>query len=274
MAFLWLNGTLLPPDHARIDPADRGFALGDGVFETVLVRQGQPAHWAAHWARLVEGAGVLGIPVPFTEGRVVQAMAETLAGNGLADAVLRLTLTRGPGPRGLAPPARPLPTLMISAGPAPEDNPGPLRAVIATVTRRNAHSPLCRIKSLNGLDNILARQEAMARDADEAILLNGRGTVAETAMANLFAVIGGTLVTPPLADGALPGTLRQHILDHEPEAREQSLTPADLHNASELLSTNALGLRPITRLDHRPVGNGTPGPVTCGLVARRYQDKR
>ncbi len=261
---IWLNEGLRPAGAGAISAADRGFTLGDGLFETLRCREGEPLHLDAHLARLAEGAAVLGIALPLPPAGLAGAMRATLAANGLSTAALRLTLTRGPGPRGLLPPAAPNPTLLITAAPLPPPLP-PARLITATVTRRNQCSPLSRIKSLNYLDNILARMEAQRAGADDALLLNTLGLVAETSVANLFALVNGALLTPPLADGALPGVMRGRVI-MTGGAAERSLMPADLAGASEIFLTNSLGIRPVGALDGRPVGDGNPGDCAAGLL--------
>ena len=252
MTVLWLDGTLVPAEAARIDPADRGLLLGDGLFETMRVEAGAPLRLEAHLRRLREGARLLGLPVPRTDEALADAVAAVVRANGLADAAVRLTLTAGAGPRGLLRPDPCRPTLMLAAAPLPPP-PGPARLVIAAVTRRNEHSPLSRVKSLNYLDGVLAREEAKARGADDAVLLNTAGRVAEATAANLFAVVDGTLVTPPLSDGVLPGTMRAEIIRTR-GAVERSLDVADLRRATEVFLTSALSVREVREIEGRPVG--------------------
>ena len=254
-----LNGALVSAAEARVDPADRGLALGDGLFETIRARGGRPLRLAAHCARLRAGADVLDLPVPVSDEALGRALEETLKANAVTDGVLRLTLTRGPGPRGLLPPPRPRPTLLITAA-AEASSPSPIRAVIATTTRRNEHSPLSRCKCINYLDNILARLEAAKRGADDALLLNTAGRLAGTTIANLFLVIDGALVTPPVADGALPGVMRGEVVKAA-GAGERSLAPEDLASASEAFVTNCLGIRALVSVDGAPIGDGRPGAV-------------
>nr|WP_269152421.1 aminotransferase class IV [Xanthobacter oligotrophicus] len=231
-----------------MSPFDRGFTLGDGLFETLRVSDSAVLRLEAHLARLTAGAGVLGLPLPTLD--LAAALAATAAANALTEGVLRLTLSRGTGPRGVLPPAEPTPTLVITAAPLPAPAP-PARLVIAQGTRRNDRSPLAQVKSLNYLDNILARQEAARRGADDALLLNTRERVAETSIANVFAVIGGDLVTPPLSEGVLPGIMRAAVLTEG--AGERPLTPEDLGRAEEIFITSALGIRSVAALDGREV---------------------
>src|SRR5262249_38735570 len=154
-----------------------------------------------------------------------------------------------------APAANITPTLLISTAGWP-GSPPPARCVIATVTRRNQRSPLARIKSLSYLDNILALQEAAARGANEAILLNTQGKGAEATVSNLFIVREGRIFTPPIEDGALPGVMRGAVLAAYP-CTEQSLTPEDIAAADGVFLTNSLGIRTVASLDGRPAGHAS-----------------
>lgn len=243
---LWLGDRLVEEAQAHISPFDRGFTLGDGLFETLRLRGGAVLRPEAHLARLAAGATVLGLPVPGLD--LGAALAATAQANGLSEGVLRLTLTRGSGPRGVLPPAAPVPTLVITAAPAGPALP-PARLVIARTTRRNELSPLAQVKSLNYLDGILARQEAARRGADDAVLLNTKERVAETTIANLFAVIDGALVTPPLADGVLPGVMRAAVMAEG--AEERPLGAFDLERADEMFLTSALGIRSVGAIEGR-----------------------
>jgi branched-chain amino acid aminotransferase len=244
---VWLNGALIDADAARLDPTDRGFTLGDGLFETIRIATGRPAHLDRHLARLRGGAEFLGIPVPSADDDIAAAISSLLAAEGLSEAAVRITLSRGPAARGVLPPARPVPTLLITVGPLPPAA-APAHVIIATVTRRNEASPLSRFKSLNYLDNILARQEAVRHGADDAVLLNVAGRIAEATAANLFVLAKDVLRTPPIADGALPGIMRSLLIERR-GAVEASLTPADLMAAETAFLSNSLGLRRIAAVD-------------------------
>jgi branched-chain amino acid aminotransferase len=251
---LWLNGTLVGAGTARIEPGDRGFTLGDGLFETIRYAEGRAVRLDRHLERLRHGAGFLGIPLDRSDAEIAAGLDAVIAAQLLTAAVIRITLTRGPAPRGLLPPPVPAPTLMIAAAPLASPVP-PAHAVIATVTRRNEASPLSRLKTLNYLDNILARREALERGADEAILLNTRGKVAEASAANLFILADGVLKTPPVEDGALPGIARA-VLIERCGAIEASLSPDDLARAGAVFLSNSLGLRPVAAIEGRAIGNG------------------
>ncbi|BAI75789.1 branched-chain amino acid aminotransferase (plasmid) [Azospirillum sp. B510] len=261
---IWLNGRLISAVEARIDPADRGFTLGDGVFETIRIKDGRPRHLSRHLERLAAGVALLRLPLPYDAGELSGAMAVLVAATGTADGVLRLTLSRGTGARGVLPPADARPTLLMTVATATHMT-APVAAVIARCTRRNEHSPLSRLKSLNYLDSILARQEAAERGADEALLLNGAGRLAESSVATLFLSVGGRLLTPPITDGALPGIRRALILERH-GAEEAPLAPEDLARADEAILTNSLGLRPLVAVDGRPVGSAGAGPALARLL--------
>jgi branched-chain amino acid aminotransferase len=247
MSLVWLNGTLLDTGAARIDPADRGFTLGDGVFETLRAERGTPLHAPRHFARLRNGAAVLAIPVPFRDDAIFDVLCAVLRANDLADAALRLTLSRGPAPRGVLPPAAMAPTMLITAGPLPGYLP-PARLIISQRTRRNEFSPLSRIKSLNYLDCILARQEAEASGADDALLLNTQGDIAEASAACVFLYIDGSWVTPRVADGALPGIARGRLLEAA-QATETRVRVTDLRRAEAGFLANALACRVLRSVD-------------------------
>jgi branched-chain amino acid aminotransferase len=247
MTLAWLNGDLKPLDQVRIDPADRGLLLGDGLFETLRAKHGSPMHAGRHLARLRAGAAVLALPLPWPEATLVEAMSAVLAALPDRQAALRLTLTRGPAPRGVLPPGSPTPTCLITAAGLPPPPP-PARVITATVTRRNEHSPLSRLKTLNYLDSILARQEAASLGADDAILLNTAGRVAEATAGTLFITLGGETLTPPVCEGALPGIARALLLESG-AATEHTLTLADLASAECAFITNSLHFRPIRVLN-------------------------
>ena len=255
----WLNGALV--ENPRIETNDRGFTLGDGMFETLRAKMGRPAYIEAHLQRLREASQVLDLPLPYEDRELIAAMDAVLKQTGLEDAIIRVTVTRGPAARGVLPPPQPKPTVLIAAGPLPI-MPNEARLVIATITRRNEHSPLSRIKSLNYLDNVLARQEAERRGADEAVLLNTAGRIADTTTANVFAHMDGIFVTPPIAEGALPGISRRMALATL-NVTERPISVDDLTNAREIVITNSLSVRAISALDDRPIPTG--GPLFAAL---------
>ena len=238
-----------------IPPDDRGFTLGDGLFETVLVRAGAPVLWAAHMDRLAWGCDALDLPPPDPEFCLAAGL-EAVAAAGLEDAraALRLSWSAGSGGRGLERPMAPAPRLVVTAAPAPPPA-GPAVLVTASV-RRNQGSPVARLKTLSYLDNVLARAEALRLGADEALMLNGLGEVAGGAAANLFWIEGEALFTPALECGVLGGTIRGALMARAAEAgfvvEAVRAGPEALHRAEALFLTNSLiGLRPVSRLDGR-----------------------
>ncbi len=262
---IWLNGRLVPRDKALIDPADRGLLLGDGLFETLRAYRGHVFKFEDHLARLARGAAELGIPLPVAAPDIAGAAAEVLRSNQLAksDAALRITLTRGAGQRGLLPPDDPRPTLILSTATyhAPAGREG-FTIVTSERARRNEGSITARLKSLGYLDNVMAQMEARSAGADEAILLNNQGAIACCARSNIFAVMKGKLVTPPIEEGALPGITRAAILqlckELSVQAVEARLSHGDLAKAEEVfLSNSLLEIVPVRRVDGRQVPAGT-----------------
>ncbi len=271
---IWVNGKLLPDDVASISPLDRGFTLGDGLFETMRVRDGEIVRLEKHLARLRQGAEVIVLSLPWMDAELEKAISETFEANQLEDAFLRLTVSRGvPSVRGLLPEKNLANTsLVIQCGefhgyPAELYQRG-MRAIISSI-RRNEYSPLANVKSLNYLDNILARQEAADQDADEALMLNTAGELVCAGAANLFFVQGENLLTPPLSAGALAGTMRAHVINELAPTRglavaEQSISLAEISKMDEAFLTNALmGVMPLVSVDGEDVGK--PGEITLTL---------
>jgi branched-chain amino acid aminotransferase/4-amino-4-deoxychorismate lyase len=220
---------------------DRGFTLGDGLFETVLAEDGRLVAWDAHIVRLGRGAAALGLPAPDQAAARLEAEA-ALAGLGAQRAAVRLSWSAGSGGRGLDRAASSRPRLTVTAAPAPAPV-GPARLVWATV-RRNEHSPASRHKTLAYLDNVLARREAAAAGGDEALMLNTAGQVACAAAANVFWVREGALYTPSLACGVLDGIVRAEVLEVARAAgtpvHEVSAPPEAVADADEVFLTNSL----------------------------------
>lgn len=245
---VFYNGAFIPANEASIDPADRGFTLGDGVFDTMLAVDGKAVDSDEHFTRLLCHAAALKIPVGMTVGALKNAADHLISRSSGARTTVRTAVSRGPGARGLMPPDHPQPTILMRALPAPDlTGLPPPRLVIARTVRRNEHSPLSRIKSSNYGDNILALTEAKDKGADDAIMLNTAGRVACATAANIFALIDGALYTPPVADGAMPGIVREKLL---PRAREKSLTVDELMNAEAIyLTSSILGIRAARSVD-------------------------
>ena len=269
-----MNGQLVPETVAALSALDRGLLLGDGLFETMRVVEGQVLQWRRHWERLCNGAQTIRLVLPWTVDELCAAVGQTLHANNLREATVRLTVTRGflPAVRGLLPPADAPPTLLIRATPfAPYPDHlyrDGMSVIVSRRVRRNEQSPLSRVKSLCYLDNVVARQEAAETGADEALLLNTQGGVACATAANIFSVQGGHLRTPPVADGALPGTLRALVCAELAPSMgrkvdESQLDEPGLLTSDEVFLTNALmGVMPVCAIDGQQIGSGVPGPVT------------
>jgi branched-subunit amino acid aminotransferase/4-amino-4-deoxychorismate lyase len=263
---VWMNGRLLPETEAQISIFDRGFTLGDGLFETLRVKAGRPLWLADHLARFREGAHVLGIPVPFDDGALEGGLMGLIEARGHPDASLRLTMSRGPSQaRGIWPPASPVtPTLLATLSPFPGAPRPPIKLVTAQTVRRNEHSPLSRIKSMSYGDNILARREAESRGADDALMMNGKGDVVCATVGNLFLRVGKVWITPPIAHGVLPGTARRRLIPML-GAAERSISPAELARADAGLVSNSLGLVVIGEVDGRALDDITAFAGTMAL---------
>jgi branched-chain amino acid aminotransferase len=238
----YLNGSIT--SESKISIHDRGFLLADGLFETLKIIDNQPEYLNEHLARMAAGAKVLGIPFELRAEQIIQAISELIALNRLDDQSLcaRLTLTRGPGPRGLLPPADLQPTILLTIAPY---SPPPDRPVILSLAsnRRNEFSSLSTIKSLAYSDNVLGRLEAASQGADDCLFLNTRGLVACTSCANIFIVKNGVLITPPVSDGILPGIMRAQIIAQR-GAIERSITLDECREAERILVCNSLmGMR-------------------------------
>lgn len=248
---------------------DRGLTLGDGLFETVLAKDGALVDWDAHLSRLAQGCAVLGLPPPDEAGALRLAQA-ALASAGLdqARAAVRVTLTAGSGGRGLDRPTPLRPRMFATAAPATPPA-GPARLTTSAV-RRNADSPVSRHKTLAYLDNVLARAEAQAAGADEAVMLNTRGELACASAANLFWIREGRLETPDLACGVLAGVMRARVLAAAAElgvpAAEVRASESVLKQAEAVFLTNSLiGVREAASWNGRSFA---PSALVARLAAR------
>ncbi|MFQ6132105.1 MAG: aminotransferase class IV [Armatimonadota bacterium] len=286
---IWLNGRLVSEAEGSASPRDRGLLYGDGLFETMLAREGRVFRLGAHLERLARGCAQLSIRLPFAGQELAEAVFATLKSYGPAQASVRVTVTRGVGGRRLDPEEHGEPTVIVQAqafpGYPPETYERGLRVTLADI-RRNEHSPTSRLKTLNYLDNVLARSAARRAGADDALLLNTAGQLACLTAANVFVVLGREVYTPPPSCGVLPGITRQCVLGllHEqgPKAREEGLgAGADglringetvpWGEVSEAWATNSLmGVAPVVEVAGRRVGTGAPGPL-AGRLRRQYQ---
>jgi len=264
---VWINGQLVRGGDASLSLFDRGARDGGGIFETVRVYAGQPFDWTRHMERLVLAAAILGFPVPSAPARLRHALAQVLAAEGLSDAVARLTVTRGiaggrPTRTGAWVEAEPLAGRLW---------PGTRRGLATVVISRRPFHPgaLGAFKTTSRLAYDLAREEARAESADEALLVGARGEVFEGAASNVFLVRGGEVVTPPLAQGILPGIVRARVLElcaaGGIPAREGELTREDLDRADEIFLTNSVQ-------EVVPVGTCAGRDLPSRSIAERLRD--
>lgn len=288
---VWVDGRLLPAHGLHVSPFDRGFQLGDGIFETLRVRAGRPTELAEHVARLRRSADGLAIGLPADlEGRLAAGIAELLAADRLAgpaaDASVRITVSRGAVyGRGLLPPDEVVaPTIVIQAWPVVPPPAGHLEAglhLVASAIRRDPANPLIGLKTTSRADYVYARLEARRAGADDALFLTLDGHLSEGTTANIFLVRrtadGATeLATPSLDCAILSGTTRSWLLAWGSRVGlrpvEARLTPADLTAADEaFLSSSVAGVLPVTRFEDHPIGTGVPGPWTRRARADREE---
>lgn len=272
---VFLNGNFLPEIEAVVPVNDRGFLLGDGLFETMRVAGGRPFRLAQHLERLTRGAELLKIKLPFTPKDLQQFSADLIAKNEMPEAILRVTLTRGPGTRGYSTKGADRPTLLLMLHPLPPENPDePLQwSLVTSPMRIPASDALSSFKTTSKVLNILARADAEERGADEALLLNSNGEVAETAGGNLFWVYQDKICTVPTGRGVLPGITRAVVLEICQslglETNKRVIKPEMLRNAAGIfVTTSALGIVPVVALDGRPV---PPSPLV-DQIASAYQE--
>jgi branched-chain amino acid aminotransferase len=263
---LWLDGAIFPDSRAPFDLSDRGLLLGDGVFDTALVLNGRVFRAETHLLRLIDALAILRIDADPTAIRQAAAALIPHAEAPAERHALRVTVTRGPGLRGLAPVGVQRPTVMASLTPLPPRFFWPRLSMDVAAARRNESSPLSRIKALSYLDAILAMRAAAERGHNEVLFLNGAGHVACASVGNVFALFGDELVTPPLSDGALPGVIRGFLLEECGRlglaARERSLDLDELRAADAAFMTNSLRLiAPVERIGAVATGSKGGGIV-------------
>lgn len=272
-AVCWMNGTLLPASEAKLSVLDHGLLYGDGVFEGIRFYNHRAFRLGAHLDRLVLSARAIALSIPCKRGALMAAVTRTIVAFGRPDGYLRLVVTRGTGPMGLDQRGCLHPNLFIIADKfrlvSPEVRERGARIIIAAARRLPIDGLDARIKSLNYRNNILARIEANGAGADEAVLLNGSGRVAEGTTENLFIVRGGELLTPPVTEGALDGITRRCVIELAADAgipsREALLAPYDLYTADEcFLTGTGAELIPVLDVDSRPL-HRCPGPVFLAL---------
>jgi branched-chain amino acid aminotransferase len=283
-----VNGRISDDAHAVISVFDHGFLYGEGVYETWRTYNGQPFLFDRHMRRLRNSARMLDLPVPLGDAQIDARCRETMRAAGLGaagtgEAYVRILVTRGIGELSYDPASCPSPSVVIivkaHAAPPPEVYERGVKVALVPVIRNHPGTVSPLIKSNNLLNNALAMQEAFRRGADEGIMRNYRGELAEGTQSNLFIVRNGAAMTPPLDAGLLPGITREFVFEvarapagsGQPDiaVREAVLHDDDLFSADEaFLTSSTREVVPIVGVDDRTVGKGVPGPVTLALLGR------
>ncbi len=270
----------MPEKEAKVSVFDHGLLYGDGVFEGIRAYNNRVFMLDDHVDRLYRSAQAIAMKIPMSKSQMSKAVVATCKANGLKDGYIRLVVTRGVGSLGLNPFTCETPQVIIIAAGIqlyPKKLYDTGLAIITVGTMRNQTEALNpRIKSLNYLNNVLAKIEAINAGVLECIMLNPQGYVAEASGDNIFVVNGKTLRTPPSWCGSLEGITRQVVMDLAPKhglkVKEDVLTRYDLYNADEMFLTgSAAEIISVVNVDRRTVGNGKPGPVTREL-GRRFHE--
>jgi len=273
---VYLNGRLVPASEAKISVFDHGLLYGDGVFEGIRSYNGRVFELDAHVRRLYDSAKAIRLQIPLSPDQMKQAIHQTLAANNLKDAYIRVVVTRGEGYLGLSPKKTANPSVFIITDQIelypPEMYENGMAVVTSSVLRNHPMSLSPRIKSLNYLNNILAKIEADDAGYPEAVMFNHEGFVAECTGDNIFIVRDGQLQTPPTSAGILEGITRDLVIRlarrRNIALEEKQLTRHDLYVADEcFLTGTAAEVIAVTQIDGRPIGDGRPGPITKQLMS-------
>lgn len=276
--YIYCNGQIVSADECLVSPFDHSFLYGHGLFETMRAYNGKVFKLQEHLNRLEAAAKYLQWPQLPEHAELREAIDKVLKHNQLTDASVRLTLSRGVGTPRPDPDSCGRPSVMVFASPLPPPLP-PEGWRIATVTlRRNLSSPLVRIKSANYLDNILAKKEARELGAQEALLLNTNGFVAEGSMSNIFLVAGGRLITPDENSGILPGVTRRTIIELAQAAKIpleiRQVKPEELRCADEIfLTSSVMEIIPVSALDARLFTKKPAAPGTVTFILQTMYQK-
>ena len=274
---IYIDGALVPESQAKISVFDHGLLYGDGVFEGIRFYNGRVFRLEQHIRRLYDCARAILLNVPIPPAEMTRAVCETVKANGLRDGYIRLVLTRGVGPMGLSPYKCPKASVIIIAATIslyPEEAYRNGLTMATVATRRPSHDILSpQVKSLNYLNNVMAKVEAIQAGAEEGLMLNDLGLVAECTGDNIFIVRDGVISTPPLTAGALDGITRGVVFDIANELgipiRERDFSRHDVYTADEcFLTGTAAEVIAAVKLDQRLIGTGKPGAITNRIIAR------
>jgi branched-chain amino acid aminotransferase len=270
---VFLNGQFLPEAQAVVPVNDRGFLLGDGLFETMRVIGGKPFRFAQHLERMTRGADFLKIKLPFTPKELEKFAEQLIEQNKISDAILRVTLTRGAGERGYSFNGECKPTVAMTLHVAPSLENQVEWNLVTSSFRIPATDPLSSFKTTSKILHIMARAEAKEKNADEALLINTNGEVAETASGNLFWIYDDKICTVPTGRGVLPGITRAVVLEICQtlglQVNKRVIKPEALRNSQGIFVTqSALGIIPISVFDGESV---TPSPLV-DQIAQAYNE--
>jgi aminodeoxychorismate lyase len=268
---VFLNGRFVSEEQALVSAFDRSFLYGDGLFETIRISAGKPFRWEQHWERLEHGMEFLKLKAPFTTDALFASVTELIQRNQTGEGVLRVTVSRGVGPRGYSPRGaeQPITVMSVHAG-SVLDHRGPQQWNLVTSSfRLLANAALAQFKTCNKLTQVMARAEADAAGAQEALLLNSEGQVAEGASSNLFWIRDSVVCTPPLTSGVLPGVTRTVVLElcHKEEipSTVAMLAPEELSQCEGIfLSLSTVGIAEAVSVDSKPLQRS---PITKRLYA-------
>ena len=277
---VYINGQLFDKEDAKISVYDHGLLYGDGVFEGLRSYSGKVFRMQQHLDRLWDSAKAIWLEIPMTKEAMAKAIVDTLAVNNLKDAYIRLVVTRGVGALGIDPnrcgaPQVIIITDLIQLYPKELYENG-LEIITASTIRNHPQALSARIKSLNYLNNILAKIEGLQAGCQEALMLNHLGQVAECTADNIFLVKKGEVFTPPVDAGILEGVTRDAVIDLAHEAKipmhEQTVTRHDVYIADEVFLTGSgAEIIPVVKVDSRVIGDGKPGPITRELTKRFHE---
>ncbi len=273
---IWLGHKLVPVSEAKVSVFDHGLLYGDGVFEGIRIYNGRIFKEQAHIKRLYHSARAIRLDIPLTPDQVSHAMHESMKANGIdGDGYIRLLVTRGVGLLGLSIGHTANPTVVVIADRIqlypPEVYARGLHCIFSSLARNHPNTTSPRVKSLNYLNNIMAKAEAKDAGADEAILLTIDGHISECTGDNIFIVRDGEVFTPPTSEGILEGITRKLVMElarkRNIHVEEKSLIRHDIYVADEIFATGtAAEVIPITAVERRPVADGNPGPITTQMI--------
>jgi branched-chain amino acid aminotransferase len=274
---IYIDGKFYSEANAKISVFDHGLLYGDGIFEGIRFYNGRVFRLEEHLERLWDSARSICLEIPMTKREMTEAVLETIRQNHLHDGYIRLLVTRGVGNLGLNPEQCKNPSVIIIAATIAlyhEDFYRKGLSMVTVATRRSNPASLNpAVKSLNYLNNVMARIEANLAGADEALMLNDAGNVAECTADNIFVIKHGQIFTPPITAGALRGITRSIVFEIGAELGvkvfEADITRHDIFVADEcFLTGTAAEIVPVVKADGRPIGNGKPGPITTRIIAR------